>query len=106
MKKRHPVPVPGRKKKKKKDFSDGVVVTMLLLLVVVSIISIAFYLHALNTIKPKFVVNEGKAIGEVSITITKAPSESASGETVSGESASGESELAAVPKENNLNSQP
>lgn len=95
MKKKHSVPALEKKKRQKKDFSEGVVVTMLLVLVIVSIISIAFYLHALNTIRPKFVVNEGRAVGEVSITITKAPPEGGS-----------ESEFTARPKENNLNTKP
>ena len=68
----------GRSKlalRKKRDFSNNIVVAALLVLVVVSIISIGLYLHALNTVKPKFVVNEGKAAGDVTITITKAPIE-------------------------------
>ncbi len=61
--------------KEKTDFSHQAVLIMLLLLVIVSIVSIGIYLHTLDNIKPKFVVNEGKAAGEVAIVITKAPSE-------------------------------
>ncbi len=55
------------------DLSHRMVVVVLLALVIVTIISIGFYLQALNTIKPTFVVNEGKAVGEVSIVILPAP---------------------------------
>jgi hypothetical protein len=71
MKKRRSV----RSLKGKKDFSNGVVIAMLLLLVVISIVSIALYLHAVGSVTPTFLVNEGKTTGEVAITITKAPTE-------------------------------
>ena len=61
--------------KNKNDFSNRAVIIMLLLLVVISIISIGFYMHTLANVQPKFIVNEGKSAGEVSIVITKAPSE-------------------------------
>ncbi len=69
MKKRRSV----RASRNKSDFSNRAVIIMLVLLVVVSILSIGFYLNALDKTKPRFVVNEGKASGEVLITITKAP---------------------------------
>jgi len=61
--------------KNKNDFSNRAVIIMLLLLVAISIISIGFYMHTLANVQPKFIVNEGKSAGEVSIVITKAPSE-------------------------------
>lgn len=65
----------GSALRKKRDFSNNIVVAVLLVLVVVSIISIGLYLHTISSVKPKFLVNEGKAAAEVTITITKAPGE-------------------------------
>ncbi|MDO8655893.1 MAG: hypothetical protein Q7K45_01530 [Nanoarchaeota archaeon] len=61
--------------KNKNDFSNRAVIVMLLLLVAISIISIGFYMHTLANVQPKFIVNEGKSAGEVSIVITKVPPE-------------------------------
>lgn len=88
MKKRRSV----RALKNKKDFSNylsnNIIIAALLLLIVISIVSIAFYLYTLNRVKPQFIVNEGKATGEVAITITATPSE-----------------LAVSPNDSNLNNQ-
>ncbi len=61
------------KRRTASDFSNRAVLIVLLALVIVTIISIGFYLQTLNTIKPKIVVNEGKAVGEVSIVILPPP---------------------------------
>lgn len=55
---------------------------MLILLIVVTAISLLIYVQALEKAKPKFIVNEGKAVGEVTLTILPRPVEES---TVQGE---------------------
>lgn len=61
-----------------KDFSNRAVLLLLLLLILVSVISVIVYVQVLNGIQPKFIVNEGKASGEVAITILSPPDAAAS----------------------------
>ncbi len=74
-----------KKRPSKEGFSNNTAIIMLLLLVIISILSIAFYLQILHDNVPKTV--KGESVGEVSITIVKAPME-------------------AEPQSDNLNNQP
>ncbi len=65
-----------------KDFSNKAVLVMLTLLIVVSVISVLFYFNTVSKAQPQILVNSGKALGEVGITILPRPvlDDSASGD--------------------------
>ena len=56
-----------------KDISNKAVLVMLILVILVTAVSLLIYLQALEKAKPKVIVNEGKAVGEVTLTILPPP---------------------------------
>ncbi|MEK6950453.1 MAG: hypothetical protein AABX13_01895 [Nanoarchaeota archaeon] len=60
-------------KGKRNDFSNNTVLVMLGLIVVAVVIGLIFYLEVLDEAKPKVIVNGGKAVGEVAITVIAPP---------------------------------
>lgn len=58
---------------RRNDFSNKTVMVMLALVIIAGIVSVIFYFTVVDKAQPKILVNSGKAVGEVSLTILPQP---------------------------------